>query len=211
MRPLAASARPILPVLAAALALAGCAAIPTETHVLVPPGRYPDAFEATRDALRLMHFDLDEINARQGTITTLPRSSSGWATPWVDHASTADDASRGLAHRERRIARVTFLPHNQIVSATSPDDLRTYNGEIILHVDVRIERLYNPGRRVDADSVRFANFTIDPLDPVDRERLPVADAGADPNLAARIASNVRSVIHSESAKNPDGASDADSP
>lgn len=140
--------------------LSGCAATPsTIDHLTIAPGGYPSAFDAAKDTLRDFEFELDRVDAREGVITTAPRAWSGAATPWLPYASVPRDAVEGLAQFEQRTARIEFSPHDP---AAAGGDLRNYQGDLRAKVSVVVERLYRPGRRVDATSVRLTGFTADP-------------------------------------------------
>lgn len=105
------------------LILVGCAAAPQATSLDVPPGQYSQAFEAAKQTLRDARFDLARLDAQVGVITTLPRVSSGFATPWIAHGGSFGADTEGLAHYQRRTVRVTFTPAtaaNAAEAAPSP-------------------------------------------------------------------------------------------
>ena len=52
--------------------------------------------------------------------------------------------------------------HRRGASQTSAQALREFSGNLTADVIVTVERLYRPGRRVDATSVRLTGFTSDP-------------------------------------------------
>lgn len=165
--------------------LSGCAAAPGPIEDLsVSPGAYPAAFEAAKDTLRDFEFELDRVDARDGVITTAPRAWSGAATPWLPYTSVPRDAVEGLAQFEQRTARVVFTPPD---AASAGGDLRDYPGDLRAKVSVVVERLYRPGRRVDATSVRLAGFTADPrVTPSGPPPAFAVEHREDPALAARI-------------------------
>lgn len=140
--------------------LAACTAKPQPTVLSFPSDRYADAFQAAKDTLRDFEFELDRVDARSGVITTLPRAWSGAATPWLPYSSTPRDAWEGLVQFEHRSARIEFRPADPTVP---PDvDLLEYKGEISSTVSVGVERVYRPGRRVDATGVRLASRASGP-------------------------------------------------
>jgi hypothetical protein len=165
--------------------LAGCAATPPAIdHLTVAPGGYPSAFEAAKDTLRDFEFELDRVDAREGVITTAPRAWSGAATPWLPYTSAPRDAIEGLGQFEQRTARVEFTSDDP---APASGDLRDYPGEVRARVSVAVERLYRPGRRVDATSIRLAGFTADPREtPSGPPPAFAVEHREDPALAARI-------------------------
>ena len=145
---------------------------------------YPLAFEATKDVLREMGFELDRIDASAGVITTRARTGSGRATPWVP----SETPVRDLAQRDRRRATVTFAP----AAGERPDDLRAYDGAIDIAWVIEVERVYVPGRRPSPTSVRQGGTWRDRDLPVAGEQSRFATiVENDDELAAR---GVRDVL-----------------
>jgi hypothetical protein len=171
--------------------VSGCAGkSKPDATVAVPAGRYPEAFEAAKDALREFQFELDRVDAAGGIVTTHARGSAGFATPWVPHTSGLEDAGRGFVERERRRAAVVFEavgaggtegsePSALLSSGKEPAVARVgvgddalpidlalepldTSGEVRARVRVWVERVYRPGRRVSSTSVRLSSFTSDP-------------------------------------------------
>ncbi|GAB4519805.1 MAG: hypothetical protein Tsb0013_23540 [Phycisphaerales bacterium] len=139
---------------------------------------YPRAFDASKDVLREMGFELDRIDASAGVISTRPRTGSGLATPWIPSASPLND----LAHRNRRTALVRFTP----ADTDTVDDLRTYTGAIDVEWRIEIERVYVPGRRPSPTSVRLGGTWRDRDLPVDADRSRFARSiDTDEELATR--------------------------
>lgn len=169
--------------------LPGCASDAGATQLVIEKDRYEHAFRITKDVLRRSHFELARVDARAGVITTRPATSAGLATPWIDHASTPSQALSGLINRERRIATIRFEAMED-----DPDAMRQI-------VEVRLQRAHKPGRRVDSVSARQQTFAVDPLRNPGASRQGVAleleDAGADPLLAARIASAIKERLSQE--------------
>jgi hypothetical protein len=186
--------RSMFPLLIPLAFLAACASRPTDTTFTIPPGQYAAAFDAAKQTIREAEFELARIDARGGVIASLPRASSGYATPWIRHGSSFNDDVEGLAHYQRRQIRITFAPEGADATADPPSadtDLREHQGTLIARVEVDIERIYKPGRRLDATSARLTSFATDP-DLVDRGLQPLftAEHRPDPALAARIAHEI---------------------
>ncbi len=179
--------------------LVGCAAPPAVDTAQIPPDRYADAFQAAKDALRAHHFDLARVDAARGVITTRPRSSSGLATPWINHADSFGESVEGLLHRDRRRAIVRFDPIDE-PDAGPLVDRRRLGQPLRFEVRVEVERTYVLGRRADATSIRLTSRALDPdlvaqgLHPIARDQV-----GTDPDLAGRIARSIeRSVSRTDS-------------
>lgn len=179
--------------------ISGCAskAKPDPT-VSVPAGQYTVAFEAAKDALREFQFDLERVDAAGGIVTTHRRGSAGFATPWVPHSSSVSDMGEGFVERERRHAAVVFLPVGaaEPVSAEAGSDAQIdyalqpidTEAELTAKVHVWVERVYRPGRRVSAASVRLSSFTSDPeLREEGLEPAFAVETREDPALGARLA------------------------
>lgn len=180
--------------------ISGCAA-PPPARFSITPEQYDAAFAAARDVLRDRHFDLARVDARAGVITTQPSSSAGLATPWIDHTDTLEDAATGLMERERRRVEVRFLPTGSAASAapaeaSSPDaDLRSLPGPYDVDVRVVVERIYQPGRRVDATGVRLTSLAQDPelIAKGEQPRYAVENR-EDTRLAGRLAKSIEQHI-----------------
>jgi len=124
-------------------------------------GDYGAAFEATKDELRRLGFALDRIDARAGVITTQPKTSAGWATPWERVESTARQETDDLVHRQRRIVTVSFSPVAE-AGALPPKDLREWTGPFQVDVRVAIERVYRFGMQLQPVSIRLSSVATDP-------------------------------------------------
>lgn len=190
--------------------MVGCTSPPPPTALTVEPDQYDAAFQAVKDVLRDFEFELDRVDARAGIITTVPRASSGIATPWIPHTSTAQDAFEGLAQFEQRTARVEFVPQDgkQSSERVEPADLtRT------MRIEVQVERLYRPGRRVNATSVRLTSFTFDPRSSHGGGNASgfASPQGKDAALADRLMRAIRESIVSVSPSDPADSSEAKDP
>jgi hypothetical protein len=191
----------------AALAAAGLASCASKAKpypaVAVSAGKYAEAFEVAKDALREFQFDLDRVDAAGGIVTTHARGSAGFATPWVPHTSSLGESARGFVERERRRAAVVFQPAGATLPDTAAGTPETGLGkpidlalepmnpeaEMTAHVRVWIERVYRPGRRVSATSVRLSSFTSDPeLREQGLEPAFAVETKSDSALEGRIAS-----------------------
>jgi len=136
--------------------LGGCAQSPQRSRPLIEyvieSSQYELAFDRAKRVLRDASFSLDRVDAREGIITTKPRPSVGFLTPWVGHHLTENEAWLGVMHREQRVATVRF---ESIDGASA--DLRTHTGNLKAHVDVTVERVSEPGRRRDSSGILFSN------------------------------------------------------
>lgn len=181
--------------------LSGCATIPASPDVGIPAGQYAAAFQAAKDAVRDYQFELDRVDAEGGVITTHTRGSSGLATPWLPHTDSGGGAWRGLVQRERRRVEVVFWPagaepacdgtsgaHSSAVALRPPLD---QGAAMTARVSVFVERVYRPGRRVDATSVRLSSFASDPeLKELGLEPAFAVVDRPDPSLQSRIAGDI---------------------
>lgn len=181
-----------------ALLMGACASSPTPTtEGPIPGDRYAEAFAAAKDVLRENHFDLSRVDAARGIIETHPRSSSGLATPWIDHADSFSESVEGLVHRDRRRATVRFVPVRDAAVGVDPalEDQREGERAFRIEVGVEVERTYVLGRRADATSIRLTSRAIDPalvasgVYPVARSAVRVDDA-----LAGRLAMAIEAKI-----------------
>jgi len=163
-----------------ALALGGCR-VSGPTTVDVGAGRYAEAFEDAQDVLRAQGFELERVDARAGVITTRPLASSGLWTPWQTVERRVRDEAEATFHRERRRAEVRFLGPEQ-----SPP---TVDAPVRADVDVRVERVYHPGVRASAASVRLRHVAehADRPASADEEGVFAVDHSADRALASELA------------------------
>ena len=92
---------------ALAALLPGCGTTPRPATALpIPSGRYAEAFDAAREALRDLRFDLERVDARLGVITSRPHATDGLATPWdLDQTSSRQEV-QDLMHQQRRRVRL---------------------------------------------------------------------------------------------------------
>ena len=163
---------------AAALATglaAGCAS-PGEyaapaAEAQIPAGRYGAAFEAARETLVDLGFEMERIDARLGVITTKPKSSVGLAAPWDAVQSKPQQELEDLLNRQFRRATVVFqLPgaaehapaRPQTMPGPEPEDLRLVDEAMVARVEVVLERLHRPGWRLEPTAMRFSLRSFDP-------------------------------------------------
>lgn len=172
----------------------GCAKDPAPSASFrIPAAEYDQYFHAAKDVLRDQHFDLERVDARAGVLTTRPVSSAGWATPWIQHASTMEQSTNDLIQRNRRIATIRFARVSSATNAPSAvdpvaSDLRDFDGTIEVSVNVIIEQVYRAGRRLSPGSIRLTTFTLDPSeDGVGPAQLRTRVVGTDAPLSARLA------------------------
>lgn len=197
----------------------GCASNhPTSRVVDVAPGRYAEAFDAARETLRDYGFTLDRVDARTGMIASEPRFSVGLANPADPVQSTLGQEWRDLMNQQDRRVRIVFarpgaepefesqppaegvdapMPPDGVLSdgsrmAALGEDLRTDGGELVMHVDVVIDRVHRPGRRIETSSIRQSTTYQDP-DLISRGMQPsyAVARQRDDALAARLAERIR--------------------
>jgi hypothetical protein len=165
------------------LAAGGCASSVTATGAGDAEVRidreYAVVFDAARDAVREMGWDLDRVDAARGVISTRPRSSAGWITPWIPHA--------GALHRDERVATVRLRPASLAAEPPVTMDLREQPGPWDLEVTVDVYRRYELDRRADPTTVRLTHSAP----AADRPRRTARGrVGADVRLAERLAAQI---------------------
>lgn len=140
--------------------LGACASTtaPTPAPMRIDAADYAAAFQGAKDVLRDAGFVLDRVDARHGVITTIPRASAGYATPWMGHARTPGVALDDLLHNHARAVAVEFTPGPIDPPA---DDMRTVTGPIEVRVIAEILRAERRGRQLDATQPRRSTYTID--------------------------------------------------
>ncbi len=208
--------------LAPLAALAACSTTPRATTrspinaasrpasaIIIPAGRYTQAFNAARETVRSLRFDLDRVDARQGVLSTRAKPTDGLATPWDLEQSTTQQEIEDLVNQQTRRIRVVFIapvasreggaaPADEIddlpplQEAPSPQDLLAHTGSVTMRVVVTRTRTQRPGWRLSTNSVRSSTFAIDPAR---GETVEAAEyetpAGEDRDLALRVVEQVR--------------------
>ena len=163
------------------LGVSGCR-VSGPTTTAIGGDRYAEAFDEVKDVLREQGFELERVDARAGIITTRPQSSSGFFTPWVTSERRLRDEVESSFHRQRRVATVRFLG--------GEGDRRMEMGPVTVDVDVRVERVYQPGVRAVPASVRLRHVSEDPRGGSGTAELFAVDEGADRSLAAVLNSRI---------------------
>lgn len=174
------------------LPLVGCSSTrATDRSASIAPGQYTAAFDAAREVLRDYKFTLSRIDARAGVIMTEPRFSYGVASPFDPVHLSARDSVRDFMNQQDRRVRITFsrpgdAPPPDLESGPAPsapsagappadglmldnsrippigEDLRAESGALIMHVDVIIDRIHVPHRRLETSSIRQTTFAQEP-------------------------------------------------
>jgi hypothetical protein len=121
-------------------------------------GQRQAAFEAARDVLRELRFELNRIDAREGVLTTQVKFSSGLATPWDIEQTTARDELADLLHKHAREVRVSFVERGE---------------ELRMEVVVGVLRMQTPGQRLAPRAVALSSVATDvtPAQPQDVQSL----------------------------------------
>jgi len=169
--------------------LVSCGSTPEASPIPVAASGYTNAFDAVREELRWMGFELERIDARAGVIETRPKPTAGLATPWDTEQSTPGQEWDDFVNDHRRIVRVTFTPTGADSGEADavPSDTDTQLG-----VEVTIYRLRAPGSRIETESVSLNSVAVDVLAQerglAGRYLTPI---GRDPRLEARLSERLR--------------------
>jgi len=149
----------IVMLLLVVFALTGCTGSPKpapgSNAFEIEASAYTGVFRQAKRVLRDANFTLDRVDARHGIITTKPRPSVGFLTPWLGHHKNFEQSCFGIVNREQRIASVTFMPTGNDGSV----DIRFYEGTLTVQIDVHVERIEQPGRRHDASGIMYSSFS----------------------------------------------------
>jgi hypothetical protein len=144
----------------------GCAAndAPLPNPLPLEVEAYPDTFARTVDLLRDRGFEVDRQDLRFGRITSRPKGSPTLAEPWIADNTTADQALRSTLGDLRRTVTVMFEPPDPVGSST--DDPVLGEGPYAMHVEVLLERLQVPGRRLNGRTSGgvFADLSATPAE-----------------------------------------------
>ncbi|MCC7387696.1 MAG: hypothetical protein IT431_02910 [Phycisphaerales bacterium] len=119
------------------------------------PGQYPGAFDATRELLRDMRFDLERVDAAAGVISTTPHFSRGVFEPWDSTQSSTTDEWEDAMNMQARAVRVSFT---QDGAEPADPEAQTTAG-----VWVTVYRFNRSGRRLDSEWVGGSTFSLDPI------------------------------------------------
>jgi len=180
--------------------------------IIIPAGRYTQAFDTARDTVRSLRFDLERVDARQGVLSTRAKPTDGLATPWDLEQTTTRQEIEDLVNQQARRIRVVFLapvarpegkaaPADEIddlpplQEAPAAQDLLSHTGSVTMRVVVTRTRTHRPGWRLSTNSVRSSTFAVDPSR---GETAEVAEyespAGEDKDLALRVVEQVRAAL-----------------
>lgn len=175
--------------LALAVAATGCSSTGKPGPVQVSSGNYQAAFDAAKESLRDLNFQLDRIDAASGVITTKSKDTGGLATPWDSEQSSAAQEWEDMLNQQSRRVRVSFVPADP---AAETLDLRDYAGPVVANIDVVVIRTNRPNWRVQPRSVLSSRFARDPVQ-IDRGfggsyEVP---STRDTRLADRLADEIR--------------------
>ncbi|MFM9995808.1 MAG: hypothetical protein ACKVU4_08410 [Phycisphaerales bacterium] len=162
----------------------------------VPAAEFAAAFAAAKGALVDASFELDRVDARAGVITTVPKPTSGLATPWDGEQSSLGQEFEDLLNRHYRRVRVTFEPAGaEGAGGAVPADLRAGGVATRCTVSVTIDRIRRPGWRVETSSIRLSSTSLDP-EIVQRGMSPqyAVPMARDDRLARRLASSIERAL-----------------
>lgn len=169
-----------------------------ETRLAIPAGRYAEAFDHARDALRDWKFTLERVDAQAGVIATQQKGTGGLATPWDQEQSTLAQEAEDTIQRQKRAVRVEFVgtgPDAGTLAEPGADvDLRRAAGPLEMRVTVDVYRWQQAGWRLNTQAILYSTYSRDPqADSPDvqggRSYYGVA-VGRDDALAARLAAEV---------------------
>ncbi|GJM19532.1 MAG: hypothetical protein DHS20C14_17450 [Phycisphaeraceae bacterium] len=199
--------------LAAALAgiLGACSPAPKPAVLVVLPGEYERAFDATREVLDDFRFRLERVDAAGGVITTQPRSTAGFATPWDTDQTTLYQEWEDLANQQQRVVRVTFAPEGEEDNAAPGEayaDRRADDSTLVARFEVDVLRVRRPGWRIETESVTRSTRYLDPPTAARSGGATFYEpVGQDEHLAGRIAAGVAQRLGGAEAE-PTAAADA---
>lgn len=163
----------------------GCASSPGPSAFRVADEEYARAFNATRDELTRMGFELERIDARGGVIETRPKQTAGLATPWDTEQSTLGQNWEDFTNDQRRVVRVTFAP-----AGAQPDQASPTGREV--SVEVTLYRLRVPGQRIETEAIRLSRRSIDEQELASgRAGLYLTPIGRDTRLESRLAAGIQ--------------------
>ena len=165
----------------------GCASRkPGPREFIIAPGHYPAAFDATREVLRQMDFELDRVDAVAGVITTKPHFSTGAFEPWDATQSSFKDEWEDAMNMQARAVRVSFVP---AAGAASSDPAA--EPEMVGSVWVTLYRNQRSGRRLDSEWVGGSTFASDPLMQRRHTSAYLVPIRRDKPLEARLAAQIQ--------------------
>lgn len=175
--------------------LVACSPAPKPAVIVVLPGEYERAFNATREVLLEHKFSLERVDAAGGMITTQNRSTAGLATPWDADQSTFYQEWEDVTNQQQRAVRVSFAPEGDD-GDVAPDeafvDRRSDDQTLVARIEVDVLRARRKGWRVETEAITLSSRY---RDPVTARRTGgetfLEPVGQDEHLAGRIAAGVR--------------------
>ena len=134
------------------------------TRLLVPDGRYAEAFDHARDALRDWNFMLERVDAQAGVIATQQKSTAGLVTPWDQEQSSFAAEVEDTLQRQKRAVRVEFVPAGAETDRAdgAGADLRKIGSPIEMRVTVDVYRWQQSGWRLNTQAILYNSYTRDP-------------------------------------------------
>lgn len=127
----------------------------------VAAGRYDTTFNAARQVLRDRGFILERVDAHDGVITTQPKTTAGLLTPWDLEQQTFGQEVEDLFERQQRVVRITFDPPEPPESAPAATSAAPAV-ERTMRVQVTIQRVHIPGRKLEPEAVSQTSYYYDP-------------------------------------------------
>lgn len=143
--------------------LGGCRAS-GPTTLTIQGRQYEAAFDAAKDEIRKLGFELQRVDARGGVIATAPESTAGLATPWTTTEVTLSAEAQSFMHRDQRRVAVFFDPVDVGgAGAAGPDDVdrRAVDSAMMVRVLATREILHRPGLRLSTAATRLSSVTTD--------------------------------------------------
>lgn len=209
------------------LLLAGCGAAPsTEASrpLVVPPERYPEAFDAAVAAARDAGLPPSVRDRSGGIIETEPRVAGSVLEPWRWGDETGAQVIESTLLFQRRRARIEFAPESQVAPQLAdpgeeiegpappgrrgggPIDVTAAKEPIEVRVLVFVDRAFVPGLKKSAYSNTLRTTYTDPLRPNRETWTPV---GRDPTWESRIRADLERRLALGAAAPPPPADDPD--
>lgn len=160
---------------------------------------YPAAFEAAKQELLRLGFDLERVDARHGVIATDPKETAGLASIWDKEQSTILDEVGDMLHRHERVVRVVFVPADgsEVSAIDGVEGVLAREAPVEMRVDAVVFRVHRPGWRINTVNVRGSTRSFDPA-LAGRAMLPRYEVGQrrDGALADRVLQRVEDVLAS---------------
>lgn len=176
---------------AAVLVLGGCASrVDGPREFTIAAGDYPVAFDAARDLLRDMDFELSRIDAAAGVLATDPHFSRGMFEPWdATQTGFADEWGDAL-NMQARAVRISFAQ-----GGAEPLDP---GAETHASIWVTLLRNHRSGRRLDSEWVGGSTRSSDPIQAQRHGLQDLVPIRRDEALEARLADRLMRELGIES-------------